>query len=896
MKKMFLKRKSKKQENNLQVLTQTEEQKKLKKSDFKIPKKRSGVILEEVNFQESYFKTKYGEYFSFMFLGSFNVMASDSEVIEMNVKAHADVYKKITEGLSFIDIYVSQDYNHHIDFLKSKYGENEYLNYVVDEKIHQFNQLSKMTVQLSYAMIFADTIEELKKKRNDFKQLFYVDSSVVTDPYEYAQIIFKINHKNLPIDIFSKTDLMVAGEYNENKFINTVSVKQKPFFVVKDIPYVKNQYGYETCFQIFDFKNKEPNLQWLKGVSSLENVVVVRSHSTQNIADSYKYLDNQSDENSEEVEKGRKTSNKNKAGKAEGHVSAVLEHLDNGGVIVDTVIRIYAWGDTVDELDRIHAEINSKLITYQQTATLEFYVNERNWIAPFQSLKYQKEYGFYAPSVKEIPSNTLGLTLPYDYQMLIDEQGVLIGNSFTGQPIVFNQFKIDEKRNSYHMSLIGNMGKGKSTLMKILEEHAVLRGDYLYGFDFEKERKNMIEKYNGLYPDGSQSALNPLQIYVTDSDENLSANYISHLSRLKGFFKYLYSDLSSSDLLIAQMIVQQAYYNKGITPYVDFRLKKNEEYPIFDDCLSVYQALRDNENEMFINLQEQLKSIENEELKASEVLVQFKSIHNIQNINEDQYENILIVEDYEQYSILNMRVRILREEIGALKQFIDNKENLKNQSGFEKLDLLFKSLSSGGVYSMLFNKHTTFNPSSDNKIIIVDMSKLWNGDLNVLQAVYYTWNNFFWSKIVPLKEQHGISYENLKHVVLSLDEAKILLDAKNTYALEQLSQYSSRGRKYMMGMIFGLQALRDIIPEATDSYFLDTIKRIFSLVQYTFMFQQAGSNLGLLSNVFPHLTQRQLNLIPQLKKGQTLLMVNDESYFINVFASERQKELFTGGY
>lgn len=852
-------------------------------------------MIEEVNFQESYFKTKYGEYFSFMFLGSFNVMANDNDVIEMNVNKHADVYKNLKDGLSFIDIHISQDYNEHIEFLKEKYGEDEYFDYVIDEKIFQFERLAKMTVQLSYAMIFADTVEELKKKRIDFQTFFYVESSVVTDPYEYAQILFKINHKNLPIDIITREHLMFAGEYNENKFINMVSVEEKPFFVVKDVPYIKNQYGYETCFQVFDFKNTEPRLQWLKGISSLSNVIVVRSHSTQSVTDSFSYLDNQSDENEDEMVTGRRTSHKSKAGKAENHVSSVINVLEDGGVIVDTVIRIYAWGKTVQELDKIHSAINSKLITYQQTASLEFNVNERNWIAPFQSLSYQKRYGFYAPTMKSIPNNTLGLTLPYDYQMLIDRQGVLLGNSFTGQPIVFNPFTIDEKRNSYHISLIGNMGKGKSTLMKILEEHTILRGDYLFGFDFERERKNMIEKYNGLYPDGAQSALNPLQIYVTDTDENLSANFISHLSRLKGFFKYLYNDLESSDLMIAQMIVQQAYFNKGITPYTDFRTKLNEEYPIFDDCFNVYKALRDNEVEMFLILEDQLKSIENEELNKQYEMMLFKENYQLYNISDDDFASVLDTEIYNDYLSLKTALLILSEEIGTLKQFLDNKDNLKNQAGFEKLDLLFKSLSSGGVYSLLFNRHTTFNPSSDNKVIIVDMSKLWNGDLNVLQAVYYTWNNFFWSKIVPLKEQHGVAYENLKHVTLSLDEVKILLDAKNVYALEQLSQYSSRGRKYLMGMIFGLQALRDIIPEATDGYYLDTIKRIFSLVQYTFLFQQVGSNLGLLNNVFPHLTEKQLKLIPQLQKGQSLLMINDDSYFVNIFASERQKSLFTGG-
>lgn len=852
---------------------------KSKKEDFQ--KVRSvytdKILIKEINFKNHYFKTKWGEYFTILRLGSYNVMSASEDELHKKSKQHGTVFKEIRDGLNFFDIYISQYFKEQVKFLESR---NQYvsenLNEAIKERINQYSFLSKMNTKMSYVFIFGDTIGEMESRVKKFQDVFYVKSEKVMDVYEYAQIFFKYFNRHLPIDMLSEKDLMKDNVYDVHTFIKAVSPLSKPKFNVKSNPYVKSDIGYEACLQVFQYKIGEVGFQWLSDIANLDDVIVVRSHSTQNVEKSKDAISHQNSENSEQAEKGRRSSDRQSALRDEQHMFYMNELIANGEVVVDSVIRIYIWGKTIEELDGKVSEINSKLIENDKKASLDLFLQERDWIAPFQSLKRQQEYGFFAPVVKEIPSSTLGATLPYDFQNLMDKYGVLLGNTFTGDPFIFDIFFKNTYRKNYHMELIGNMGSGKSSLMKILLEWNIIRGNYSMGFDFDNEYRRITLENGGVYinPFNVQSRINPLQIIAMDD----SNNYALYLEWLKGFIKFIQPDLTDAHLSIIQQILHQTYQRFNIHSFVDIGEITNDKFPIFDDVLETYYSIRDDEENMYQLLEEKLKEYQSDFSNFEE---------KYQYFNQDLLRNLHILDTEDMTDVY-----MIYEQIGAIRTFLDNRHDLKNKEEFKNIGLVLKSLASGGTYSM-FNGYTTFD-LKNTKTCFINMQSIKNGGV-VFHATYYLWSNVFWSIAVKLRKQKNIDFDKIERFSLFLDEAKTILDPDNHYALKQILEYSSRGRKYYLGMIFGLQAARDVIPESREGYYFDMIKRIFSQIQYHAIFEQKGSNLPLLSQLFTQLTEKQLNTIPSLQLGQSLFLTGEESYFVNIHLSKRQEELFDGG-
>lgn len=834
-------------------------------------------LIKEVNFKQHYFKTKWGEYFTILRLGSYNVMASSEDELHKKAKQHGMIFKEIREGLNFFDIYISQYFKDQVKFLESRKKHiSENLNDAIKERLSQYAFLSKMNTKMSYVFIFGDTIGEMEAKIKKFQDAFYVKSEKVVDVYEYAQIFFKYFNRHLPIDMLNEQDLMKNGVYDVDTFIKSISPLSKPKFNIKSNPYVKSDLGYEACLQVFQYKIGEVPFQWLSDVSNLDDVIILRSHRTQDVEKSKNAISHQSSENSEQAETGRRSIDRQNALRDEGHMYQMNEFISNGEVVVDTVIRIYIWGKTIEALDEKIATVNSKLIENDKKASLDLFLQERDWIAPFQSLKRQADYGFFAPVMKEIPSNTLGATLPYDFQNLLDKYGVLLGNTFTGDPFIFDIFAINTYRKNYHMELIGNMGTGKSTLMKILLEWNIIRGNYSMGFDFDNEYRRITLENGGVYinPFNVQSRINPLQI-ITMDDEN---NYALYLEWLKGFIKFIQPDLTDAHLSIIQQIIHQTYQRFNIHAFADIANISNNQFPIFDDVLETYYSIRDDEEIMYKLLDEKLTEYEHlfSYFEDKYRLFGQDLLRQLHHLDEDDMTEI-----YMTY-----------EQIGAIKTFLDNRFDLKNKEEFQNIGLVLKSLASGGTYSM-FNGYTTFSLKS-TKTCFVNMQSIKNGGV-VFNAVYYLWSNVFWSIAVKLRKQKDVEFDKIERFLLFLDEAKEILDPDNHYALKQILNYSSRGRKYFLGMVFGLQAARDVIPESREGYYFDMIKRIFSQIQYHAIFEQKGSNLPLLSQLFTQLTEKQLNTVPALEKGQTLFLTGEESYFVNLYLSQRQDALFEGG-
>jgi len=88
------------------------------------------------------------------------------------------------------------------------------------------------------------------------------------------------------------------------------------------------------------------------------------------------------------------------------------------------------------------------------------------------------------------------------------------------------------------------------------------------------------------------------------------------------------------------------------------------------------------------------------------------------------------------------------------------------------------------------------------------------------------------------------------------------------------------------------------MPEGIQNQNVDLIKTLFELTQYKFMFNQDASATKIIGEVFNNaLTQTQIDIIPTLEKGDTILSIaGDRSIKFKVWLSKEYEEtLFAGG-
>jgi len=98
---------------------------------------------------------------------------------------------------------------------------------------------------------------------------------------------------------------------------------------------------------------------------------------------------------------------------------------------------------------------------------------------------------------REMPCSTIAGAFPFMTGGLNDDKGMYLGYSNIGDTILFDQFKLNEKRKNHNQIIIGTSGSGKSfTTKKIISFHLNM-GRTVIVIDPEREYKNLCNYYHG---------------------------------------------------------------------------------------------------------------------------------------------------------------------------------------------------------------------------------------------------------------------------------------------------------------------------------------------------------------------------------------------------------------
>lgn len=148
-----------------------------------------------------------------------------------------------------------------------------------------------------------------------------------------------------------------------------------------------------------------------------------------------------------------------------------------------------------------------------------------------------------------------------------------------------------------------------------------------------------------------------------------------------------------------------------------------------------------------------------------------------------------------------------------------------------------------------------------------------------------------------LYETKRVALEDVIHTLIIIDESHNWINTKKLSAVEQVTLFAREGRKFFTGIILASQSIRDYVPEDSSEAGINSVKILFELSQYKFIFRQDNNAMPLLETIFRNqLTDSELTNIPELERGQCILSIaSDTNVAVNIELTKDELKIFRGG-
>lgn len=194
---------------------------------------------------------------------------------------------------------------------------------------------------------------------------------------------------------------------------------------------------------------------------------------------------------------------------------------------------------------------------------------------------------------QEMPCETIAFSFPFLSSSLEDECGMYLGQTNLCETVLFDQFKLDNKRKNHNQIIIGTSGSGKSFATKKMISFHVNMNRKVIVIDPEREYKKLAEFYHGQWidtGDASKGKINPLQIidnHLKEETNEKSAPLSNHLRFLTHWFKTLYPDFNNREFNLLFQNLKLLYQKFNITNESNIFALANNQFPTMTDFLKL---------------------------------------------------------------------------------------------------------------------------------------------------------------------------------------------------------------------------------------------------------------------------------------------------------------------
>ena len=206
--------------------------------------------------------------------------------------------------------------------------------------------------------------------------------------------------------------------------------------------------------------------------------------------------------------------------------------------------------------------------------------------------------------------------------------------------------------------------------------------------------------------------------------------------------------------------------------------------------------------------------------------------------------------------------RILVYENNLLKLYSSEKVE-----GSKTLDFIFNKLLSDFRLQLANELYV-----NNSNLIVFNVKALSEMDENVYNAQLFNILSLMWSEVCK-NVAHNNNLVNLldrRRVICLIDEAHRFINTKNTLCTDFILKLERRSRKYDAGLWYATQSILDFMPSDTGES-VDTVKKIFQLVQYKFLLKQSSDSIEILHNIFGQFTMSELYATDNFEAGEMLL-------------------------
>lgn len=603
--------------------------------------------------------------------------------------------------------------------------------------------------------------------------------------------------------------------------------------------------GYVACLTVHTYP-KDPNILWLVELMNNDFTVGTVDVGTDNST----MLRGQMDRSLQELADRAQRANKaTQASDAQAEYQELLDYanqINQGAEVPKKIVsRIFVYGSTLEQLEERVSNLRDRLKGVGYEASVYLFIQDKE----FKSLEHnlsdqQKELTKVRP--QPVPALTLGMGAPFNHQSLSDPRGIPLGITSTGGTFILDQFRSTNTRRSFNMMVLGKMGAGKSTFLKMVEEGSFARNMYVRAIDKTKEYDALVRSQGGniINLDGSEGMINPLEVMATVTDTSGQiidelGSFAQHINKVSTQFRMINNnELDSSDVGEFETFLTLFYIAIGLLP---------------------------------ANFNDHPETVK------------------ITGLDPLSYPTFTEFSDW-----LDKNVT---------QDFLDRQHaTVARRESIERMELSIKRMISN--YKRMFDGHSTVTNLAEEKIVVFDTSSVSQMNKNVYQAQLFSALSLIWTHALRngrkqnyLLEKGQITRTDVEYFNVILDECHNIINAENIFAVDYVKNFEREMRKFNAGVIFATQSPQEMVPDHVETAALSALKTVFELTQYKVTMLMDPAQINKMRQLLgDSLTESDFSQITALHAGQAIVNTGGrETYTVNFTPNARQLELFHGG-
>ncbi|MDA9462132.1 putative ATPase [Enterococcus mundtii 3F] len=622
-----------------------------------------------------------------------------------------------------------------------------------------------------------------------------------------------------------------------------------------DEEYVTYGNGYSRCVTVYSY-TKDPTLFWLANLMNNPHTIATLDIKTDEKQKIINNINRALDELDDRTENERKATDRNKSAQEYMELAEYAQSLTSNGEISKQIkVRIYVYGNTLEEVDERAQELIENLKGMDYHAVTYLHKTKRDWQALFTLFNEQEEW-FGNIRGQSLPSNNIGGGFPFHHQTLKDPGGTHYGETMTGGAFVWNATYKNSVRLSTNTLLLGMMGAGKSTVLKMITETHLAKGDSIWGFEKGKDFIPLLNEYNGTIVrlDGSDGMINPLEIFATRTyDEAAEKKRNSE---------------ESNELIINEEASYRAHLDKV-----------------------VYQVELVSPH-MKGTMKSEFRTYLSEFYEAYGTVPKGFGTSKVRNEQSQKKVTGLEPEAYPTFS----------DFLSYLKQLDLPYASQEKKNRKEAIESIVEDLCK--TYGMIFDGHSTIEHLNTKQFVFFDIDSIDGLDRGVQQCQMYLAMTLIWNQALlqgrkqrRLIKEGKLKEEDFQRFLAVIDECHNVINPNFIETVNYVTNFQREMRKVEAMTVLATQSPQEMVPENMTSDKFSELKKVFEFSSTKIFMRMDESILRHIERLVGNsMTNSELESIPQQNQGDAVIAFGSkESIRVHFTPNQRQLKLFDGG-